>query len=442
MTLLKVHLCSAGGPGIETASFFRSLLRKAFLCPSLSYEPLLRKSCVQSLEDTSAPSDEDGQAASDANVRRQLRHLLSASGHTACSLEHLVVVVGGWRKERPADTDLALCVVNFGQEAGGAFPRLLEPRLAPGSARPTRRLRHSCCVVRPDFLPCLEGCPLAGQAVLVLGGCDDQSHRHCPGLNVLSLLQFTQPDGSEAVWHEVEASGDAPRSIWHHVAGPFARGKRVVVFGGDFEASDPEFRYIQDRNAAAIVYVLDVDARRWERVETSGRRPSWRSLHAGVTYESLADASERLVVFGGCETHCEIFSSGEAVGMRGHALDLQSFTWLMGPVVGEGGFVPVARLRFAAERFGRFLLAYGGHGSDIEVEDDECVIKLNLLTLSWDRVRIWNRPHGYRNIPASTLSGGAIIGGVQPSPFGLSAVVVIVAFPPLFFLFFCFIVLF
>ena len=39
----------------------------------------------------------------------------------------------------------------------------------------------------------------------------------------------------------------------------------VVVFGGDMPDTDPEYSYIQNRRAANIVWVLDVDARRWDR---------------------------------------------------------------------------------------------------------------------------------------------------------------------------------
>ena len=38
-----------------------------------------------------------------------------------------------------------------------------------------------------------------------------------------------------------------------------------MVFGGDMPDTDPEYSYIQNRRAANIVWVLDVDARRWDR---------------------------------------------------------------------------------------------------------------------------------------------------------------------------------
>jgi len=104
----------------------------------------------------------------------------------------------------------------------------------------------------------------------MLGGCHDQTHAPLLGLHVLNILSFSKSDGSEACWTEVSASGNAPHAIWHHTCGSFGRGKQVVVFGGDFPESDPEFEQISDRYAASFVYVLDVEGCCWERVRTQG----------------------------------------------------------------------------------------------------------------------------------------------------------------------------
>merc|ERR1712190_18847 len=83
-------------------------------------------------------------------------------------------------------------------------------------------------------------------------------------------LQVSGGDCDEVCWREIYAEGECPRAIWHHTAGSFAQGKRVVVYGGDIPTSDPEFFHIGDRINAAHVYLLDVDMQIWHRVATSG----------------------------------------------------------------------------------------------------------------------------------------------------------------------------
>eukprot|EP00928_Gymnodinium_smaydae_P027701 TRINITY_DN21330_c0_g1_i2.p1 TRINITY_DN21330_c0_g1~~TRINITY_DN21330_c0_g1_i2.p1 ORF type:complete len:380 (-),score=37.57 TRINITY_DN21330_c0_g1_i2:41-1180(-) len=349
-------------------------------------------------------------------VQKHLKHHLNVSGHAAVALENLIVMVGGWRKRR-TEPDVHLYVVDL---LGG--PAIRQPVLTSKSARPERRIRHSCCVVRPDNM---ADSAFQQRAILMLGGCHDQTHEPLPGLHMLNLLSFSGTDGSEACWSQVLASGSAPQSIWHHACGSFARGKRVVVFGGDFPESDPEFQHIQDRFAASIVYVLNVDNCSWERVRTGGLRPSWRSLHVGVVHASLKDAGERLIVFGGSAEHIEIFSSGEAEDMCGYALDLQTWTWSRGPRQTEFHDLPPGRMRCATDRFGRYLLVYGGHGDG----DDDLVgmsldrlPKLDLLTLSWSWSTMDVQAFNYPNIAATTLAGGVIFGGVQMKASGASLV--------------------
>lgn len=96
--------------------------------------------------------------------------------------------------------------------------------------------------------------PTMSQSVLVLGGCHD--HEHVPvgdGLYTLTVLAFESNEGSVVRWHEEQATGTAPRSIWHHTAGSFAGGTKVVVFGGDFARDDAEFAQIRDRAATGIM---------------------------------------------------------------------------------------------------------------------------------------------------------------------------------------------
>lgn len=409
-TLLKVHQIawaqSAEAPAPESARFFRCLIRAAFHCASFTHNPSLRHHCLQHPE-----FSDNVDSVPSHMVQQVLGRHLCVSGHSAVTLENLVVIIGGWRKRRP-EVDVHLYVVDIAANGG---PCLKQPVLVAKSARPERRLRHSCCVIQPAFTPLSA---FHQKCILMLGGCQDQTHTPLPGLHVLNILSFTKPDGSEACWYEVSASGTAPRAIWHHTCGSFAKGKKVVVFGGDFPASDAEFAEIKDRYSASFVYVLDVDRCCWERVQTKGLHPSWRSLHTGVIHTSLRDVTERLVIFGGCAEHTEIFNSGDVVDMCGYALDLHTWTWLRGPGESEFHHLPSGRMRVAAERFGPFLVLYGGHGDGDEdtcgdVDASEKLLKLDLLTLSWSQAALKSQAFEYQNSAAATLAGGVIFGGVQ-----------------------------
>jgi len=144
--------------------------------------------------------------------------------------------------------------------------------------------------------------------------------------------------------------------------------------------------------------------------------PSWRSLHTGTVHTSIRDATERLVVFGGCAEHVEIFSNGDVADMCGYVLDLQSWNWLRGPQSSKFHSLPSGRMRVAAERFGRFLLVYGGHGdNDYMGTGDVSVLKLDLLTLAWTDAEV-DAPCVLQkkgHTAAATLSGGVVFGGVQ-----------------------------
>jgi hypothetical protein len=346
---------------------------------------------------------------------------LSASGHTVNAIGNLMIMIGGWRPRLDGDM-LYVCILDLSRG------RIFEPKLSAGSALPCRRLRHASCVVnlgrQTSHLNTADPMIIQSQAVLVLGGCNDKTNEPCGGLNVLSLLEFTGEDGAQVCWRELHADGECPRAIWHHTAGSFSQGKRVVVFGGDIPTSDPEFARIGDRMHAAHVYLLDVEMRVWHRVETSGDVPSWRSLHASASYTSLSDGSERFIIMGGCEKHLPIFGGGVPASMEGYSLNLQTLKWQSGKSAARRRrtsgtrFLPSARMRFAAERYGRHLLVYGGHGSQ-DMADESRFIALNLMTLEWSQVAITNDPVSFEYAPAAVLCGGCLMGGVKMSSSGV-----------------------
>jgi hypothetical protein len=334
---------------------------------------------------------------------------LVGSGHAVVGLAGLVIKVGGLRPQCPLE-HVHAAIFNLESLA------VSEVRLTDDSQKPERRLRHTACAIKPQFT---NGEP----AVLVLGGCSDQTKQPCKGgLHLLHVLELINAAESLGKWHSIWADGDAPSSIWHHICGSFAAGKKVVVFGGDFQRDDVEFVHIRDRSLpSGVVYVLDVDGLRWERVATSGLGPTWRSLHAGFTHLDISSHSERLVILGGCADHIPIFSSSDDLApMRGHALDLSTFQWLPQPA--ESTNLPPARLRLASEKVGEWLVLYGGHGEGSAIGERVQLHKLNLRTLSWDLLEVRGREGSHPAAPAATMTAGLVLGGVKFSMFGIQTV--------------------
>lgn len=357
------------------------------------------------------------------------------------------------------------------------------PRLHATSATPPRRMRHASSVVRtPEWarrrLP--AGSPVDSlPSVLVLGGaCDGGGPGADPppgqergepvpgGLLTLTLLSFCTTDGSEVQWQEIDAHGTAPSiGLWHHQAAPFDGGEKVCVFGGDMPREDAEFDLIADRQAANLIYVLHVGARRWERVRTFGDGPSWRSLHVGLACQppcqpptsapSSSSASpcgarvDHLLVLGGSDEHVRPFSSGDCADFKPYLLNLQTLTWrtraapeaardgglggrsanevAAGGIGSEAGgeeaaavssFAPRPRMRFAAEAYGPYVLLYSGHG-DSPIPAHEQILRLDLATLQWRRMTPRNRPVSLSETPAACLAGGVMVGGVQMGFMGI-----------------------
>ena len=174
-----------------------------------------------------------------------------------------------------------------------------------------------------------------------------------------------------------------------------------------------------------------MDARLWERVATTGARPSWRSLHVGLHCRppvvgeggGKGDGGvggETMLVLGGSDEHVQPFSSGDCADFAPYLLDLSTFEWRRGgggsgggdglskgqgegegegegeaeaegegtgegagEGTGEGGsgsgsgsevatFAPRPRMRFAAEAYGGHVLLYSGHGDESIPPSERC----------------------------------------------------------------------
>eukprot|EP00434_Breviolum_minutum_P013188 symbB.v1.2.011623.t1/scaffold740.1/size166498/3 len=429
--VITLHLAASdsGVHADQSAEFWRTLFRAGYKPIAFYYEHSLRKRCLHSSEcfqQSIIQSNGYSATSESPGISERLEHLdsavyfekrqkiLGASGHTASALKDFVVVIGGWRPWS-LGTDLHVAVLDL------LNMKLSEPPLASESYQPMRRLRHSSCTVRRGGSPC----------ILVLGGCNDKSHDPCDGLQTLLFLELLQGgkpgkpdchtvghgDGSdtslEINWRKVSATGPVPQAIWHHAADSFAGGQKVVVFGGDIPARDPEFTFIGDRAYANYVYILDIDSQQWERVQTQGQIPHWRSLHFGATFSSNTTA-EHFVIMGGCDEHLEIFQGGRPAVMVGYSLNLKTLSWKRGAERRKGKplFVPAPRMRFGAQRYGRHLLVYGGHGTEAIPEEEELLV-LNTTNLEWQFAQIANQASEFGVAPAAALAGGCVLGGVE-----------------------------
>ena len=126
--------------------------------------------------------------------------------------------------------------------------------------------------------------------------------------------------------------------------------------------------HIEDRQSAALVYVLDVQERSWSRVVTSGSVPSWRSLHIAKAFRPPSGGPDSLIILGGSDKHIQPFSSDAPADFVPYVLDLEAYIWRRPQersyasesteaTSADGDtriqpFAPVARMRFAGEVFG------------------------------------------------------------------------------------------
>ena len=416
--LVQLHL--SAWRAADSARFHRRLVRAA-LEGELAYANSLRSAVVGA-----APAP--------------LERIINTTGHTATACGALVAVIGGWRPSCLVE-HLHVFVVDV---AGRA---LRVPQLAEGSARPCRRMRHaSAAVATPRWARVPAGAPALPSALVLGGACDgggpgadpppgeERGEPVAGGLLTLSLMSFCARDGSVVTWQEAAASGSAPASLWHHQCAAFRGGTRVVVFGGDMKDDDPEYAWIDDRGAAAHVYVLDVEACAWARVGCTGARPSWRSLHVGLAVRAVdgGGGSEGLLVLGGSDEHVAPFSSGSCADFKPYVLDLDAYEWRTAPedhgvateLTADGRFHPPPpfeprpRMRFAAEAYGNTALIYSGHG-DAKIPSTERLLRLDLRTLRWSRTRVRNAPASLPDTPAACLVSGVLVGGVKFTHFGI-----------------------
>lgn len=408
----------------SSAHFYKQLFFQCLKCNEFIYAENIRSECLNSL---SAPSD----------------GIFGASGHTATSVANMIVVVGGWQAPMSQSLHgvLSVYIVDVNK------CKVHRPELHSSSSKPSSRLRHSACVItRPSWLKTSTATNYTTthtckECLLIVGGRDFFNLEvDTGGVHDCLLLEFLDESGSIVKWHKLNTNGEVPHNIWHHSCCSFQKGTKVVMFGGDMPESDREFRHVMNRSEPpSHVYVLDIESKVWQRVSTLGALPTWRSLHVGVTYRSIVDYRERLVIVGGCANHIQVFETGLVTDFKGYALDLETMVWEVSNE-GQSGervdtlqeydidtisssnhvvspheqFDVPPRMRFAAELYGRHLVVYGGHDSYQPIQHNK-LVKLDLLSLKWSPISVRNEPYSHPNAISAQLAGGLLVGGIDPA---------------------------
>ena len=337
---------------------------------------------------------------------------------------------------RPGASSAAPAVARVGTGRGaparGAavhtpFPPLADPRTAPDvPAAPSSGMYWSRAPVSGSAHTALRAhtTTLVGSNVFVFGGCDS---RAC--FNELYVL-----DADAFYWSTPHVVGDVPVPLRAMTC--TAVGKKLVIFGG---GDGPA--YYND------VYVLDTVNFRWSRPRILGdRAPSKRRAHTACLYKngiyvfgggdgvralndiwrldvsdvnkmswklisgpSLADRSPA-TASGGRETvpKARGYHTANMVGSKliiyggsdgGECFndvwvyDVDSHVW-------KTVNIPVTfrRLSHTATIVGSYLFVIGGHDGN-EYSND--VLLLNLVTMSWDKRKVYGLPpsgRGYHGV--------------------------------------------
>lgn len=318
-----------------------------------------------------------------------------------------------------------------------AFPPLPDARAAPNvPSAPASGMYWSKAPVSGAPHPSLRAhtTTLIGSNVFVFGGCDS---RAC--FNELYVL-----DADSFYWSVPHVVGDIPMPLRAMTC--TAVGRKLVVFGG---GDGPA--YYND------VYVLDTTNFRWSKPRILGDKvPSKRRAHTACLYKN------GIYVFGGGDgvralndvwrldvtdvnkMSWKLISSAERVApgtkdsrpkARGYhtanmvgskliifggsdggecfddvwVYDVEAHFWKAVPIP-----VTFRRLSHTSNIVGSYLFVIGGHDGS-EYSND--VLLLNLVTMSWDKRRVYGRAPSGRGYHGTVLydSRLLIIGGFDGS---------------------------
>ncbi|EON98549.1 putative rab9 effector protein with kelch motifs protein [Phaeoacremonium minimum UCRPA7] len=325
-----------------------------------------------------------------------------------------------------------------GRNAYTAFPPLVDPKTAPDvPAAPSSGMYWSRAPVsgHPHTALRAHTTTLVGSSVYVFGGCDS---RAC--FNELYVL-----DADAFYWTAPHVVGDVPVPLRAMTC--TAVGKKLVIFGG---GDGPA--YYND------VYVLDTVNFRWSRPRIVGDRvPSKRRAHTACLYKNgiyvfgggdgvralndiwrldVSDTNKmswkmvsgpssegaggkdlqrpkargyhtanmvgsKLIIFGGSDGG-ECFNDVWVYDVDAHAWKAVSIP------------MTFRRLSHTATIVGSYLFVIGGHDGN-EYSND--VLLLNLVTMTWDRRKVYGLPPSGRGYHGTVLydSRLLVIGGFDGS---------------------------
>eukprot|EP00802_Teleaulax_amphioxeia_P005903 Tamp_05907.p1 GENE.Tamp_05907~~Tamp_05907.p1 ORF type:complete len:772 (-),score=126.19 Tamp_05907:439-2754(-) len=213
--------------------------------------------------------------------------------------------------------------------------------------------------------------------VLLFGGKDAVSGRHCNDLWQLDVGDLTPPRRGTWQWTQLTVKptiDGLPSRRGGHSATVFRN--YFVIFGG-----------LGPEGLLNDVAALDLDNMEWKAPSTSGQPPIRRHQHSSCTF------ARQLVVFGGFSEYgdCE---NDIAV------LDMDSWNWFVPKLTGEP---PSPRMAHSATRFGKDMLVYGGYCVP-ETDGEKCYLSdvFVLKTDTWT----WSTPEMSSAVPSSLERAG------------------------------------
>ncbi|KAF8058322.1 hypothetical protein HT031_005638 [Scenedesmus sp. PABB004] len=378
--------------------------------------------------------------------------LLARTGHTATPAGRLLVLVGGALRDGPAGASMNVAVLDV------VSRRVGEPRMH-GPAPPPRR--HHCTVavslepgspLHAQLLGAVHAAAAAHGEALPAGAAGQRDDAACAGSTLLVMCGLC-PDGAEAgggelhalwlapgggwgVWHRAAAGGAPPAPRAYACAKAVSGGRRVLLYGGCVGGS---LEGIVEADVSEVggylllcVYVLDANDLTWRREPTRplgepprpGHDMAGPSTCPGPRKQAMCCARaspvtghEELVVLGGC-------GADGLASYVPYALDLTTFIWVKGPVL---GYLPAARDAAALMRVTRdWLLLLGGVDARGQPRGD--VQRLHLPTLAWKPAPLLlgagggdagrgARPPGLDTVDC-TATCGVVVGGSRQGPYG------------------------
>ncbi|KAF6250346.1 hypothetical protein COO60DRAFT_889728 [Scenedesmus sp. NREL 46B-D3] len=275
---------------------------------------------------------------------------------------------------------------------------------------------------------------LSGHTLLLFGGLTpDNTELGGQQLHALWLAH----DGSWGVWVPLRASGAAPAPRAYACCQAVSAGLTMIVYGG---WSNGSIQGTVDADVSAVdgyllmcIYLLDVNSLTWRRQPTlpldeapkpghamagPSTCPGPRKQAMSCVRRSPVSGHEEFMVLGGC-------GSDGLADFVPYALDLTSFTWSKGPIV---GYLPPSREAPTLMPLSReWLLLLGGRGLCGEPLDD--VQRLHLPSMSWKPpLQLCSAAQGaaQRQPGSDTVDFSAnacvVVGGSREGAYGLQIV--------------------